>query len=272
MSTNRLVFQKQSATFRRLPSEARIEHGPPALLGRAILKADQAARRRGVYLSLVSCHELFSADDAGDDRDALASAFDPAQAGNTSHDSFAIIGHNLDGDVVATQAARLFDWRTTDLGAEAEGLRLFHAAPALARSRGERCVVTAAQARAIRGRVVYAGAEWYRPDYRGRTLSAILPRVARMLAYTRWQHDITFGMVADTTHRAGYSAQAGYAAAAAGISLIGAAAGPGPVHFNLVWMDERQLLGDLEWFVARFDAASEPAIGGYADRRRRASI
>jgi hypothetical protein len=54
---------------------------------------------------------------------------------------------------------------------------------------GERCLVTAPATRRIRGRVVFSGAAWYRPDYRGRGLSAILPRVGKAYALARWSPD-----------------------------------------------------------------------------------
>ena len=274
MSTTRLAFQQQSVGFRRLPSQIQIDYGPPALFGRAVLKADQAARRRGVYLSLASCQDLVSVNEANSKSwTPLAPIFNPALGGNTESDSFAIVGHNLDGDVVAAQAARYFDWRKSDFHEEAESLRLFYADPDQARNRGERCSVTSIQARNVKGRVVYSGGGWYRPDYRKRMLGAILPRVSRILSSTRWQQDFTISMMADPVYRGGFAARAGYTYAEPGVNMIDTIAGPGLVHFSLIWMDAAQLLSDIEWFVGGFDEdGAKPAEVEQVDERRWASI
>ena len=49
----------------------------------------------------------------------------------------------------------------------------------------ETCNVTAEATKFVKGRVVFSGGGWYRPDYRKRWLSGILPRISRAYAYTR---------------------------------------------------------------------------------------
>ena len=86
----------------------RVDHGPPGLLGRFFLAAEQAARQRGVYL------EFGSFDEFGEtNRRNLATwsqlnrAFDSSIAPIPPYRAFCILGRDRRGEVVATQAARL---------------------------------------------------------------------------------------------------------------------------------------------------------------------
>ena len=48
------------------------------------------------------------------------------------------------GQVVATHAARIYDWSETSLKDEAASLRMFYADPDAAFARGDRCEITSA--------------------------------------------------------------------------------------------------------------------------------
>ena len=125
-------------------------------------------------------------------------------------DTFCIVGRNALGDIVATQAARLYHWDGTTFHDEAESLRLFYADPAALKRRSEAVEVTAPAARRITGRVVFAGGAWYRPDFRGRQLAQILTRISRAYAYTRWQHDYHTSIMAEEVCRGGMPERSGY--------------------------------------------------------------
>src|SRR5262245_42280813 len=172
---------------RSILSDITIEHGPVDLFGRFFLKADTAARERGVFLSFAPLQELVEANRRNRDTwRPLLPLFDPVVSGATTEDSFCIVGRNSSGEIVATQAARLYRWGDTTFHEEAESLRLLYADPERSKQPNETVEVTAKDAKKITGLVIFGGGAWYRPDYRGRQLAQILTRISRACAYTRW--------------------------------------------------------------------------------------
>src|ERR1700690_1353639 len=136
------------STLPRLPDQITIDHGAPELLGPFFLAADRAARERGVYLRLR--HDLDGLV-ALNERERgrwyrLSPLFDPAFSAVTPDNAYWIEGRNVDGETVAAQAGRVFDWPTTTLKEEIESLRIFYADPARMAVPGETCVVTAPSA------------------------------------------------------------------------------------------------------------------------------
>jgi hypothetical protein len=242
----------------RLPAQLKVKYGPAGLLGRFFLWADTAARDRGVTLSFGSLQELIEANKANSDSwRPLVPVFDEALGGVTPETVFVLIGRNKDGQVVATQAARLYEWPETSLKDEANSLRMFYADPDAAFARGDRCEVTAPVAEKITGRVIFSGAIWYRRDFRGKDLGTILPRISRAYALTRWNTDFTIGMLADAVIAGGLAERAGYTKVEQ--SCIELVASPlGKMRCGLSWMQSDELLGDLS---AIMDRASVPVIG-----------
>src|SRR5262245_32247766 len=176
----------------RLPACLKIKYGPVGLFGRFFLWADTAARDRGVTLFFASLQDLIEANKANSDTwRPLVPVFDEALGGATPETAFVLIGRNKDGEVVATQAARIYDWSKTSLKDEANSLRMFYADPDAAVARGDRCEITAPIAEKISGRVAFSGGIWYRRDFRGKDLGTILPRISRAYAFTRWHSDFT---------------------------------------------------------------------------------
>ena len=126
-----------SKLVRPLLSDIMVEHGPVDLLGRLFLKADTSARKRGITLSFAPMQDLIDINRANPETwRPILPLFDPASGGITDDNSFCILGHNPEGEIVATQAARLYDWADTSFHEEASSLRLFYAEPE--RSKGER--------------------------------------------------------------------------------------------------------------------------------------
>lgn len=196
---------------KKLLDDLQISYGPHNLLGRFFLKATEMAADRGVTLRFASFDELAAANA----RNAkswrpLDTILNPDLSQLDDTTSFCIVGENGDGEVVATQGLRLYDWRGSNLKAEAEALRMFYRDPADA-APGEACRVSAASASRITGLVGYAGGVWYRPDYRGGRLSTILPRVGRTITLARWGVDFVTGMMAEATVAAGFASRSGFA-------------------------------------------------------------
>jgi hypothetical protein len=92
----------------------RIDHGPVHILGRFFLRADSAARERGIELSFGGFADLAAANAAnGSNWRPLIGVFDPRNARLASEEAFCVLGRNPQGEVVAAHAARLYHWPNT---------------------------------------------------------------------------------------------------------------------------------------------------------------
>ncbi len=235
----------------RLPARLQIKYGPAGLLGRFFLWADTAARDRGVTLSFGSLQELLEANrNNSDSWRPLVPVFNQTLGGVTPETAFVLIGRNKLGEIVATQAARIYHWPATSLKDEAISMRMFYADPEAARAQGNRCKIVAPVAETIKGRVVFSGAVWFRRDFRGKDLAMILPRISRAYAFTRWNNDFTIGLMADGVIAGGMAERVGYSRLVP--SCIDLVAAPlGELRFALGWMQPDELLADLAAIMDR---------------------
>jgi hypothetical protein len=237
----------------KLLTDIRVEHGPIDRLGRFFLEADRAARERGVFLSFSPIDDLVAVNKQNRDTwRPLIPIFDPDEGGFNSENGFCILGCNVSGEVVAAQAARLYVLEDTTFYDASTDLSLFYQNPEAARARGEVCTVTAEATRRITGRFVFSGAGWYRPDYRGRLLTCILPRISRVYAFTRWNTDFTVSMMAEAVIKGGVAERCGYTNVDWDVTIRNFAIGD--LRFAFVWMDTSQLLTDLDHFLISFAA------------------
>lgn len=192
----------------RLPDALTIKHGPTRLLSKFVLEGDKAARRVGVRLRL--------RHDFGDllylnKREAarghwyrLMHMFNPECTDLSPENSYWISAENEHGEIVATQAGRVYYWPETSLAEEAR-LMLYGGT-----EEGQRCEVTAQDAYAITGVVFFGGSIWVRPDFRRRHLSRLLPRLGRAYAMARWPIDWGISMVKPDLVALGIAAGYGY--------------------------------------------------------------
>ena len=246
----------------RLPTQLKVKYGPVGLLGRFFLWADTAVRDRGVTLSFGSLQDLREANKANSDTwRPLVPLLDEALGGVTRETAVVLVGRDKHGDVVATQAARIYDWSKTSLKDEAASLRMFYADPDAAFARGDRCEINAPIAEKISGRVAFSGGIWYRRDFRGKDLGTIMPRISRAYAFTRWNSDFTIGMMADAVIAGGLAERAGYTKVAH--SCFELVVSPlGGMRGGLGWMQTDELLADL---AAIMDRVSAPVVPGVAE-------
>jgi len=191
----------------RLPDALTIKHGPARLLSRFVLAADKAMRRRGVTLrvrhdfdELVSLNKFYVARDLWY---PILDAFNPCYSDLTPENAFWISGENEDGEVVVTHACRVLDWTNTNLAEQAR--KLWYG-----RDAGQRCVVTAEAAELITGVVAWGGAAWVRPDFRGRKLSYLTPRILKAYACARWPIDWSLCYIGIENVKRGLSATYGH--------------------------------------------------------------
>jgi hypothetical protein len=237
-----------------LCSQIRVDHGPFNLLQQFFTKAETAALTRGVYLSFGTLDDLIAINQQNRATwRPLIPLFDVRQGGITPRNCFCILGRDDRGDVVATQAARLYEFKgTSTFGGAAADLSLYYKNTCPPHIRGETCKVTAIAAHRISGRVVFSGAGWYRPDYRGRELGYILPRIARAYAFTRWFSEYTVSLIAEPVWKGGLAHRAGYTNVDWAVEIKKFEIGD--LRFAFVWMDTCEMLDDLENFALTFDA------------------
>ena len=236
-----------------------VEHGPIDLLGRFFLKAEQAARQRGVFLSFDTFENLLEANERNRTNwRALIPVFNPKNGGLTAANSFCILGRNREGEIVAAHAGRLYRWPNTTYYEEATTLRLFYTDPHTMKCPGEECDVTAQATRHITGDVVFSGAAWYRPDYRGCNLSAILPKLGKAYALTRWNPDSIVSMMVEDVYQRGFAPRFGYNNVDWEILMRNSALGN--VRLAFVWTNTQHLIDELSQFSTRFPTEIDPRV------------
>ena len=176
----------------RLPDALTIKHGPAPLLSRFIIAGDRAARDMGLFLrirtdfdELIYCNKQQIA--AGNWL-TLPDAFNPDACELNEENSFWVAGENDDGEIVVTWAARIHNWLDTTM---ADQMRVAWYGKDL----GQPCIVTAEAASLISGVVACAGASWVRPDFRGKHLSHLMPRIGKAYACSRWPIDWAVGFI-----------------------------------------------------------------------------
>jgi hypothetical protein len=231
----------------------RIDFGPVDLLGRFFLKADAALRERGIMLSFSSLDDLIAVNRRNSDTwRPLVTVFDPTFGGINDENTFALLGRDRVGNVVATQAARLYSWTSTNFAAEAQSLGIFYPDAERQRLPDERIEVTAKSADKLRGRVAYSGGVWFRPDYRGKFLTGILPRISRAYAFTRWYTDVTTTLMAEQLVNKGVAERCGYTDIDWDVTLRNTRLGT--FRCALLQMKSDQMLDDLFSFSEEFSA------------------
>jgi hypothetical protein len=227
----------------------RIDFGPPDVLGRFFLLADKIARTLGVNLVFADMHELLEVNRKNSDSwRPLLPHYDPFYGGINTSNAFCLLGLNRGGEVVATQAARLYDLGEATLLDEANSLRLFYPDPQAQAQAGESCMLSAPAAKTIAGRIAFSGAAWYRPDHRGRDLVAALSRVSRAYAHATWNTEQTVTFVSKPLVEKGFVGRCGYPNVEWGVELRGFAIGP--YSGALVWINTAQMIEDLLDFTA----------------------
>jgi hypothetical protein len=105
----------------------RVWHGPVDVIRRFLRLGEQEALRRGLSLSFATFDELLTVNEQNRDSwKPLVGVFDPRLNMLEPSSSYCILGRNELGEVVSTQAARLYDWRQTNFHDEATSLRFIY--------------------------------------------------------------------------------------------------------------------------------------------------
>ncbi|MEK9970905.1 MAG: hypothetical protein VW600_17345 [Ferrovibrio sp.] len=265
------ISRIKTPTFRRLPDQITLQYGPRPELGQFFLTADRAARDRGVTLSLNADFDyLRRVNKANKDSwDSLAPSFNNELNDIDAENGFCIIGRNADGDVVSTQAARIYDLTGSSLADSVKSFRFFYADPAKMCEPGETCSFTSPSAAKLSGRIVFSGSTWIHPDYRKRGLPAILPRISRALALTQWDTNYTISFVKFILVEKGVAKAYGYSNIEPALEWR---APDGRMRYQgaLIWMDRQELLADMSRFPTLIAPEQEriaPAAGEHPGNR-----
>jgi hypothetical protein len=176
----------------RLPDALTIKHGPAPLLARFMLAGDRAVRDMGMTLRIrTDFDELIYLNKqhvAAGSWLTIPDAFNPEIADLTAENAFWVAGENDNGDIVVTWASKIYNWIGTTL---ADQIRMAW----YGRDEGQECIVTAEAASLITGIVSCAGASWVRPDFRGKHLSHLMPRIGKAYACSRWPIEWAIGFI-----------------------------------------------------------------------------
>ena len=178
----------------RLPDALTIKHGPRDLLARFVLEGDKIARAMGIRLRLRHDFENFLTlnefECARGNWYPLVDIFQPGHGGLSPENAYWISGETDDGEIVVTQAGRVYHWPETTLVEEAHDM--FYGGRTDATGP---CIIKASDASKIGGVVFFGGAVWVRPDFRGLGLSKLMPRLGRAYAAARWPIDWGISLV-----------------------------------------------------------------------------
>ena len=243
-------------------TQIQVDREPIDLLTRFFVKAVDAAARRGVRLEFGTFEELRAVNEANADSwPPLTTSFRSDIGGVDENNGFVILGRDANGETVATQAARYFDWSHSNFRAEAEALRFFYADPERDKGVDERCIVTAPDAHEVKGKVVLGGGIWYRPDYRGLKLGEIIPRISRANAFLRWGFDEFIAIVTKANVDKAFDRRAGFRKVSRSIILRNHPTIPnGDLEVLLARVEPAQLIDDLFGFIVDFRPEVDPRV------------
>jgi hypothetical protein len=193
----------------------------------------------------------------------LVPTFDPAN-GLCTPQSVVFTCRNAHNDIVAIQAAHLFDWQQTNFKMEAESMRLFYAEPQRRLRSAEECQVTAPSATSLSGMVFFQGAAWLHPSMRGHWLNTIMARVGRVYGYTRWRADLTMAVMSLKLVGKGVAARNGYLHIEPGFELRNFELGN--YSGGVIWIRQDEVVDELTTFMNKLEGLLSARDGlGAAD-------
>jgi hypothetical protein len=229
----------------RLPDALTIKHGPARLLAKFVLEGDKAARQLGIHLRLRHDFEelryINRQQVARQTWFPLVKTYDPQYNDLTPDNSYWISGEDEHGEIVLTQAGRVYYWPETTLQEQARSM--FYAGC----EADQCCLVTAPAAKLITGVALCAGAHWIRPDFRGQRLSHLLARLGRAYALARWPVDWAIALVAPILIEKGVSSGYGYKHASRSIFFPGSQWGN--LEVVLAYLSAEEAYEDMAEFL-----------------------
>ena len=177
---------------------AQVHHGPPDILGRFFLLADTVLKELGIRLYVSSLAELAEIQTAHSSSWPLfAPMLDPRLGGVDAEMSYGFIGVDRGGRVACSQGGRVYSSTSRSLAELIDDQSFFYGEGRQGDVTQPRCSCTAPVASRVSGTFTYSGALWVHPEHRGHQLAALLPRLSRAYALTRWNSEFTIAVVSD---------------------------------------------------------------------------
>ena len=277
-TTNQAPAQSQSSPHIRTKRAGEISHavspppfldglqlnyGPIPEIGRFLLAADTALMRRGIRLSLGTISELIAIQQRNEASwPVLAPNLDSRYADVSDLNSYCLIGRDTAGRVVATQAGRIYALGSNSLSQLIDAGQFLSLQPRIPAP----CYkVSSPSAPALTGTLNYSGALWVAPEFRGRQLATLLPRISRTYALGHWDTDATFTFVRGGAAQAKLLAAYGYPRWEHGMELWDD--GRLVVDAGLTWLTRSELIADMNAarssLVAEIDGAVHAGSGDH---------
>ena len=241
----------------RLPDALTIKHGPAPLLSRFTIAGDRFFRDHGVQLRLrYDFDELVYINKQEIKRGTwynLLRLFSSEYSDLSAENAYWISGEDEHGEIVLTQAGRVYHWPDTTFAEEAR--LMFYGGQEL----GQECVVTSDKAHEISGWVFNGGALWLRPDYRGKKFPSVIGRLGKAYSSARWPLDwATCYVNAKLFSRGGVAESYGYPHVTGSINFPGSPIGE--LETVLLYMQPDEIYDDLANFLSS-DVLSPPTTG-----------
>jgi hypothetical protein len=252
-------------------ADVRIDHGPRQFLSRLFLRGDTLLRERGINLQFAPIETLTDVNQQNPDSwPPLFAVFSPELGSINNTNSFALIGRNASGKVIAAQAARFYDIGERSFREETESLSLYYSDPEGQRLPGESCTITAPSAETITGQFIYSGAVWYHPEYRKQGLTSILPRITKALSLTRWGSDVTLSFMVDKVVAGGTAQRAGYRHIEWEIQLRNSLFGD--ARLALIWSNAGELVDYFSGLLTPPEAKVDTVVDQRSTHNNTASV
>ena len=196
--------------------------------------------RYGIKVSLETDFHQFKALHRMTGKRPLTPNFDPDTSFLLDSDGFWMMGWDRSGQIVMTQAARLYDCQAMSVADLHQSLHAFYTMPARHAEQGETCRSQALAAHSIRGHVCYHGELWLAPAYRGLCLTDPLAKLLMVIVLFRWAPDYLFGMAQPGICTKGVAARYGYRNMQPG-GMIWTVPSQGTLDEWIIWNNREQL-------------------------------
>jgi hypothetical protein len=183
----------------------------PLILARFLGGHDQAARRRGIEISIGDDFaEYVSITRATPSKGPTYPNFRPDRSPIAPGMGFWMKGVEPGGRVVLLQAVRLYDLAASSFAEHLQSLKAFYEDPSRHASPGDVCVCSAPSARSFTGRVAYHGDLWVSADHRGCGMPTVMAGIAFGVSLALWSPDWICALVPRWLLDKGVVAQYGY--------------------------------------------------------------
>ena len=234
----------------------RVVHGPPGLLGRFFISADERLRERGMTLQFIPFDELTGLSKRNADSwGSFNPMFDPGFA-DIPKGSMCLAAFDKHGSIKICICGKPFDARTESFADLVNSGRF----ACIRRDRNVDQIetqITAPFAYELKGLLSYAGAVWVHPDERGDRYASIFVHIVNACMMTLWDPAHLLGSVPNTTMGTGLYQRYGYSHSIS--PLIITAAGKQVADLAIIHISAHDFIAGLAIYLdeiwPKFDAA-----------------